>query len=104
MIKRQQLAAMKHGVTVEQLPRADITACLLASSPCFKCWQLHGAADMQAYCTAKQCCMNAYAGRKLVCVLAVVLTAGYDFINRAEVTAGRFMQAAGYKTAHFGKW
>lgn len=25
-------------------------------------------------------------------------------MNRAETTAGAFMQAAGYKTAHFGKW
>jgi arylsulfatase A-like enzyme len=36
--------------------------------------------------------------------LRCCIHAGYDFINRAEVTAGRFMQAAGYKTAHFGKW
>ncbi|WIA12915.1 hypothetical protein OEZ85_006532 [Tetradesmus obliquus] len=34
----------------------------------------------------------------------MLVSGGYDFINRAEVTAGRFMQAAGYKTAHFGKW
>jgi arylsulfatase A-like enzyme len=29
---------------------------------------------------------------------------GWDFINRDEVTIGEALAAAGYRTAHFGKW
>ncbi|KAF8072774.1 MAP1D [Scenedesmus sp. PABB004] len=34
----------------------------------------------------------------------MLINGGYDYINRAEVTAGELFAAAGYDTAHFGKW
>lgn len=33
-----------------------------------------------------------------------ICCSGYDFIHSDEVTAGKFMSGAGYRTAQFGKW
>jgi hypothetical protein len=33
-----------------------------------------------------------------------VLLPGWDYINSGEATAGEVMSAAGYHTAHYGKW
>jgi arylsulfatase A-like enzyme len=37
-------------------------------------------------------------------VLLRLVPAGWDFINPAEVTIASVMAAAGYRTAHMGKW
>jgi arylsulfatase A-like enzyme len=37
-------------------------------------------------------------------VSAAVGPTGWDFINPAEVTIASVMAAAGYRTAHMGKW
>lgn len=46
-----------------------------------------------------------YAASLWMCASSLwpLFATGYDYINRAEATAGRIMDAAGYQTAHFGK-
>jgi hypothetical protein len=56
-------------------------------------------------CAAPQTTFHCVSAGADCCVrLFIVTSSGYDYINRETLTSGHVMQAAGYSTAHYGKW